>query len=126
MPELISVGAVESIGRGKGTRYLLSQRLYAALGTKGVYTRKRGLDRETNKALLERHLRGQGEAGSPLSELRQVLPSESESGIQVLLGELRSEGRVILRGRRRWARWVIATSKAPARKVDGKGQPEHA
>lgn len=112
LPGLIAAGAVESIGRGKGTRYLLSQRLYAALGAKGVYTRKRGLDRETNKALLERHLRGQGTAGSPLSELRQVLPSESESGVQRLLDELRSEGRVMLRGQKRWARWVIAASKA--------------
>jgi ATP-dependent DNA helicase RecG len=112
LPGLITAGAVESIGRGKGIRYLLSQRLYAALGAKGVYTRKRGLDRETNKALLERHLRSQGAAGSPLSELRQVLPSESESGIQRLLDELRNEGRVALRGQKRWARWVIAASKA--------------
>jgi ATP-dependent DNA helicase RecG len=112
LPGLITAGAVESIGRGKGIRYLLSQRLYAALGAKGVYTRKRGLDRETNKALLERHLRSQGAAGSPLSELRQVLPSESESGVQRLLDELRNEGRVALRGQKRWARWVIAASKA--------------
>ncbi len=112
LPGLIAAGAVESIGRGKGTRYLLSQRLYDALGAKGVYTRKRGLDRETNKALLERHLRGQGAAGAPLSELRQVLPSESESGVQRLLDELRSEGRVELRGQKRWARWMIAASKA--------------
>jgi ATP-dependent DNA helicase RecG len=91
---------------------MLSQRLYAALGAKGVYTRKRGLDRETNKALLEQHLRGQGEAGSPLSELRQVLPSESARNVQSLLAELREEGRVTLRGQRRWARWVIASPKA--------------
>jgi ATP-dependent DNA helicase RecG len=126
LPGLIAVGAVESIGRGKGTRHLLSQRFYAALGTKGVYTRVRGLDRETNKALLERHLLGQGGAGSPLSELRHVLPSESENGIQRLLDELRSEGRVILRGQRRRARWVIAASKATARRPDGKDEPEHA
>jgi ATP-dependent DNA helicase RecG len=112
LPGLIAAGAVESIGRGRGIRYLLSQRLYAALGAKGVYTRKRGLDRETNKALLEQHLRVQGAAGAPLSELRQVLPSESESGVQRLLDELRSEGRVALRGQKRWARWVIAASKA--------------
>jgi ATP-dependent DNA helicase RecG len=74
--------------------------------------RKRGLDRETNKALLEQHLREQGEDGSPLSELRQVLPSESGRSIQHLLAELREEGRVALHGQRRWARWVIASPKA--------------
>jgi ATP-dependent DNA helicase RecG len=113
LPRLIDSGAVEMIGRGKGTRYILSQRFYAALGSKGVYTRKRGLDHETNKALLEQHLRRQGEVGSPLSELRQVLPALAEGTIQSLLGELRSEGRVDLRGLRRWARWVIRQTKAP-------------
>lgn len=114
LPGLIAAGAVEAVGRGKGTRYLLSQRLYAELGAKGVYTRKRGLDRETNKALLEQHLRLQGDSGSALSELRQVLPSESESSVQRLLHELRSEGRIALQGQRRWARWVIADAKAKA------------
>ncbi|MEO8197834.1 MAG: ATP-binding protein [Thermoanaerobaculia bacterium] len=111
LPRLVEAGAVEMIGRGKGTRYILSQRFYAALGSKGVYTRKRGLDHETNKALLEQHLRRQGDVGAPLPELRQVLPGLAQSSIQRLLKELRSEERVELRGGRRWARWVIAPLK---------------
>jgi ATP-dependent DNA helicase RecG len=112
LPGLIAAGAVETVGRGKGIRHLLSKRMYAEIGARGVYTRKRGLDHETNKALLEKHLRSRGEEGAPLAELRQVLPSESESGVQRLLNELRSEDRVFLRGQRRWARWVIAPAKA--------------
>ncbi|MDK9718413.1 MAG: putative DNA binding domain-containing protein [Trichlorobacter sp.] len=107
LPNLVELGAIESVGRGRGTRYLLSRRLYAALGAKGVYTRKKGLDRETNKALLEKHLRNQGEVGAQLAELRQVLPAESESTVQNLLNELREENRVALKGKRRWARWFI-------------------
>jgi ATP-dependent DNA helicase RecG len=95
---------------GKGTRYLLSQRLYAAIGAKGVYTRKKGLDYETKKALLEKHLR-EYESGAPLAELRQVLPAESERSIQRLLSEMRDEGRVVLHGKRRWARWVFVKAK---------------
>ncbi|MQA90531.1 MAG: transcriptional regulator [Gemmatimonas sp.] len=115
IPGLIAVGAVESVGRGKGVRYLLSKRLYAELGARGVYTRKRGLDHETNKALLERHLITRGKDGAPLAELRQVLPSESERGVQRLLQELKAQDRVSLLGQRRWARWVIA-SEDPGRK----------
>lgn len=110
---LVAVGAVESVGRGRGTRYLLSRRLYAALGANGVYTRKRGLDWETNKALLERHLQAQGESGAALSELRQVLPAESLSVVQRLLDELRREGRVSLRGTRRWAKWLAKEFSKP-------------
>lgn len=109
---LLDQGVIERLGRGRGSRLLLSRRFYRHLGKAGVYTRKRGLDRETNKALLEKHLLENREAGAALGELRQVLPAESEGAIQRLLTELRSEGRVTLQGSRRWARWMIALPKA--------------
>lgn len=108
LPGLVSVGAVEVAGRGRGVRYFLSEALYAALGTKGTHTRKAGLDRDTNKALLLKHLSKQKEAGAPLAELRQVLPSLPASAVQGLLQELRDEGSALLVGQRRWARWKLA------------------
>ena len=105
LPGLIEAGAVESQGRGHNSRYLLSRGLYAALGKKGVYTRKRGLDHHTNKELLCKHIRENDGEGSPLEELRQVLPALSGKQIQVLLQQLREEGRVRVSGTRRWARW---------------------
>ena len=110
VPSLIAAGAVEAIGRGKGVRYILSEALYATLGAKGTYTRQRGLDRSTNKALLVTHLTQQSPQGAPLAELRQVLPTLPESAVQDLLRELRTEGKLVLRGERRWARWFIATN----------------
>jgi ATP-dependent DNA helicase RecG len=105
LPVLIEIGAVESMGRGKGTRYMLSRRLYAALGAKGVYTRKKGLDRETNKALLLRHIKDNRVSGSRMEELRQVLPTHSRSQIQVLLRELAKSEEVHNKGTTRAARW---------------------
>lgn len=105
IPGLIEAGAVETVGHGKGTRYLLSQRLYAALGAKGVYTRKKGLDRETNKALLLKHIKDNAASGSRMEELRQVLPSLSRSQIQVLLRELVRAQAVHSVGATRGARW---------------------
>ena len=105
LPELIRVGAVKVMGHGKGTRYLLSEGLYAALGAKGTHTRKKGLDRDTNKALLLKHLVKQGDGGAPLAELRQVLPALTEVAVQTLLQELRNDGQVVLEGQKRWARW---------------------
>jgi ATP-dependent DNA helicase RecG len=110
---LVDQGALESVGRGRGTRYLLSQRLYAAMGAKGVRTRRKGLDHETKKALLQQHLADQGEAGAALAELRQVLPAESESAVQRLLSEMRAQGRVDVRGVKRWARWVAVAKAHP-------------
>lgn len=104
---LAEMGVVESVGRGKGTRYLLSRRFYAMIGRTGAYTRRRGLDRDTHKALLLAHLR-EHPAGSPLAELQHVLPQLSVRVIQTLLYALRTEGQVHLVGARRWARWQIA------------------
>ncbi|XAH24398.1 ATP-binding protein [Xylophilus sp. GW821-FHT01B05] len=112
LPGLMAVGAVESLGRGKGVRYMLSEALYAALGAKGTHTRQRGLDRETNKALLVTHLSRQKERGAPLAELRQVLPALPESAVQDLLSELRAEGKLVLQGTRRWARWHVSGHRA--------------
>jgi len=112
LPGLIEAGAVESLGRGRGMRYHLSKGLYASLGKRGAYTRRRGLDHETNKALLDRHLKENAADGAPLADLCQVLPALSESAVQRLLGELRLEGKAELHGKRRWARWFPADSKA--------------
>ena len=112
LPGLLESGAIEAVGRGRGTRHILSRSMYAELGAKGTYTRKRGLDHETNKALLEKHLRDSTTAGAPLAELCQVLPALSESAVQRLLNELRAEGRGHVVGKRRWARWHMGPAKA--------------
>lgn len=110
LPGLISVGAVESIGRGRGTRYILAQGLYAALGSKGVYTRTKGLDRETNKALLLKHIHDNATSGAQMEEFRQVLPALSRSQIQVLLRELRKAGVIHSVGLTKAARWYPGPS----------------
>jgi ATP-dependent DNA helicase RecG len=104
---LVEAGAVESVGQGRSRRFILSKALYASLGAKGVHTRKRGLDHETNKALLFQHLKNQGDLGAPLSELEQVLPSLPEHKIRGLLYELKEENTIVLQGTRRWARWKV-------------------
>lgn len=104
---LTEIGVVETIGRGRGARYLLARRFYATTGRRGVYTRRRGLDREQNKALLLKHLRETRPRGCAISELHQVVPNISRAMVKRLLDELRREGKVCMRGKQRWARWFI-------------------
>lgn len=49
---LIEAGILEKYSRGRGVRYLFSRAYYDFIGKSGAYTRKRGLDRDTNKELL--------------------------------------------------------------------------
>ena len=102
---LIVMGIVEHIGRKK---YVLARSLYAATGKTGVHTRHVGLDRDTNKELLLKHIRQNNEVGTPFKELQQVLPSQSRCQIQKLLRELRVAGKVISVGKTSAARWYIA------------------
>jgi ATP-dependent DNA helicase RecG len=102
---LLDLGVIERFGKGRGVRYILSGGLYEFLGKPGVHTRKRGLDRETNKELLVKHIEKRCESGSPLSELRQVLPALTPAQVQGLLRELRREGRVHSAGQTKAGRW---------------------
>ncbi len=103
---LANEGIIERVGgRGRGSRFILSRSLYSFIGKRGVYTRTRGLDRETNKALLLKHIERNAVDGSVYQDLQQVLPSLTRHQIQKLLQELKSEGKIRVGGVRRHARW---------------------
>lgn len=105
IPTLIDNGIIERTGRGKGTRYILSHRFYTHLGKKGVYTRRKGLDRETNKGFIFKHIQDNKKTGSKLQELHQVIPSKSRRQIQGLLQELKKEGQIYNSGTTNASRW---------------------
>ena len=108
---LLDQGVIERIGRGRGVRYLLSRRFYRFVGRPGVYTRRRGLDRETNKALVLKHIQDSGAAGATFAELQEVLPGLSRDQVQTLLRQLKREGRIRVEGATKGARWFPATLK---------------
>jgi ATP-dependent DNA helicase RecG len=105
MNHLLTMGIIEHSGRDK---YVLARGVYEASGKSGVHTRLTGLDRDTNKELILTHIRRNGEKGTPLKELQQVLPSHSRKQIQVLLSELRDGGRVKLEGKTNGAKWYTS------------------
>jgi ATP-dependent DNA helicase RecG len=105
LARLVEMGIVEKTGHGRGLKYVLSRKFYSFLGKTGAYTRKRGLDRETNKALLVQHIKDSADDGCALGELEQVLPALSTSQVQKLLQQLKADGKVRVAGRRRTGRW---------------------
>ena len=105
LQSLVEKGVVERFGRGRGVKYILSRRYYKMVDEKGAYTRKKGLDRETNKALLLKHIKENRGSGSRLKELMQVLPALTMPQVQTLLRELKSEGEIHKVGSTRAALW---------------------
>jgi len=102
---LVETGVLELTGRGRGARYILAKRFYVMTGRKGVYTRKIGLDKETNKALLLKHIRASKAEGARMEEFQQVLPSLSRFQITRLLNGLREGGLILKKGKTRTTRW---------------------
>ena len=105
LPRLCDSGVVELVGKGRGVHYVLSKKFYEFTGKKGAYTRKRGLDRETRKELLLKHLKHYGRG--KLEEFYQVLPNLSRHQIYSLLKSLKSEGRISFVGSKKSGHWEM-------------------
>jgi len=99
---LTDLGIIE---RGKGRIYMLSRKFYEFVGKAGEYTRRKGLDREQNLALLKQHLDRRQDVGCKLEELCQVLPSLPSTHVQSLLQTLKRRGLAHNVGERRAGVW---------------------
>jgi ATP-dependent DNA helicase RecG len=102
LARLIDLGIIE---RSKGRTFMLSRRFYEFVGKTGDYTRKKGLDREHNLALLKKHIEDNAANGSRLEDLQQVLPSLPETTVRSLLNTLKRRNEAYSLGRSRGAKW---------------------
>ncbi len=112
--QLADIGIVEHISRNK---YVLARSLYSAAGKSGVHTRIVGLDRDTNKELLIKHIRKNGSKGTPFKELQQVLPGHSRGQIFTLLRELRKDDRIVCKGNTSAAKWYLIEDIGESKEV---------
>jgi ATP-dependent DNA helicase RecG len=102
--QFVEQGIVEHIGgSGKASRYILSKRFYSFIGEKGIYTRKKGLNRDTNKELLLAHLKNHNLG--KIKEFEEVLPELTRSQIHSLLKELKRSGKIKHIGSKRMGYW---------------------
>jgi ATP-dependent DNA helicase RecG len=102
LKHLIEIGIVESKGRNK---YDLARGLYEATGENGVHTRLIVNDHKTKKELLFMHIQNNLQTGVSLKEFQSILPGHSPRQIQMLLDELRSESKIVSKGKGRGAAW---------------------
>lgn len=116
LADLKEHGIIESVGRGRGTRYLLARKFHEFAGDTGTYTRRRGLDKETNKELLLKHIRDSGEHGARFADFHDVLPHLSRQQLATLLKELRISAKIVNVGIRRAARWVTVQKSKTTKK----------
>ena len=105
---LLDLGVIE---KGKGRTLMLSRRFYEFTGQKGVYTRKKGLDREQNLELLFKHIREQSSLGAKLEDLCQVLSALKPTHVQSLVRTLQNRGLVHVVGVKKYGRWFPGSGR---------------
>jgi len=90
--KFLQYGIIEPIGKGRGTRYILSRRYYDIIGQSGKHTRIKGLSRDQIKELILNHIR-QGKP-SRRSDLTSGFSECSPQDISNILQELRRAGKI--------------------------------
>ncbi len=93
---LMQENLIEQVGRNK---FILSKKFYVISGEKGTYTRRKGLDRETNRQLLLKHIQENSDTGSRLKEFKQVLPSLNTRQIQHLIKGMTEDNLIYSEGK---------------------------
>lgn len=99
-------GLIQSLGRGRGTRYVLNPQLYDAPD------KPQPFDRDAAKRRILDYLRARSDEGSPLSDLLNEFQPLSRDQMQTLLKELKADGRVHARGRTKGGRWFFGEEAA--------------
>jgi predicted HTH transcriptional regulator len=110
---LLDAGLLERAEKRGAKPRILSRKLYSVIGKSGVHTRKQGLDKETNKELLLKHISNCEPAGATMSEFLQVLPALNRRMIQTLLTSLVKDRKIYNLGPTRSARWHVESQEKP-------------
>ena len=100
--ERTKAGLIDRIARGK---LILSHKLHQPAGKPSVQTQKRDQTREQNKARLLEHIVANQKSGSALKDLIAVVPDLARNQVQMLLKQLREEGKAQPVGATKSARW---------------------
>lgn len=91
--ELKDAGVIERVNSSK---YILSKQYYASVDKKGLYTRRKGLDRKTNINLIVSHLENYKKGY--MKDFVDVLKDVPKSTINSYLAELKEGGIIELVG----------------------------
>lgn len=101
--KFLRYGIIEPIGKGRGTKYILSRRYYEIIGQSGKHTRLRGLSRDQIKELILNHIK-EGKTcniGTLINGFQECKPQDLSNMLQ----ELKKDGRIYFEGSHQHGVW---------------------
>lgn len=104
--KFLQAGLIELVGKGRGSKYMLSQRYYETVGKSGKHTRLKGLTRDQIKQLILNHI----DKGKPcaVKDLKLGFPEYTKKDISNLLQELKREGEIYFDGSKLKGTWRLS------------------
>jgi ATP-dependent DNA helicase RecG len=106
--KFLSAGIIERIGVGRGTHYILAQKYYAHRNELGVHTMLSGLDRDTYKELIMKHIKGKRRGTA--AQFQKAFKDLKAMDISNLLRELKNEGKIVHHGSKSRGYWTLPGS----------------
>lgn len=103
--KFLKLGIIESISKGRGTRYILSQRYYETIGQSGKHTRLKGLTRDQIKELILNHIK-EGKICN-IGILVDAFPECKPQDLSNMLQELKKDGRIYFEGSHQHGVWKM-------------------
>lgn len=105
LAHLVEQGTVEARGSGRGRRYHLTAAFYRSARDPAAYVRLRGTDRIQQEHMIVQYVTSHGRiTRSQAADMCMISPTQASH----LLRRLVDEGRLVLRGERRGAHYVLA------------------
>lgn len=96
---------IENVGRGRGSKYILSHRYYKTQGRAGLHTRLTSLSREKKKEMILQHLQRNKQA--VLSEFIDVFDDLKPRSVSNILQELKGENKIYFTGSKLKGVWRL-------------------
>ena len=103
--KFLKLGIIEKVGRGRGTKYILSHRYYSHVGKVGVHTRITGIAREKQMELILKHL-GKNQKGF-MKDFQDIFTELKPMDISNRLRELRLAGKIVHEGPKKKGYWRL-------------------
>ena len=104
--KFLKQGIIENLGRGRGSKYILSHSYYQHEGRPGLHSRLIGTSREEKKILILNHLKRNPKGY--MKDFKDIFPELKAKDITNILQELKSAGKIKFSGESSAGWWESA------------------
>ncbi|EKE20458.1 MAG: hypothetical protein ACD_7C00573G0002 [uncultured bacterium] len=106
--KFLELNLIENIGKGRGSKYILSSKYYEYEGKLWKHTQLVGASRDEKKLLILKHLKKVGKVGAQRSDFHNIFTENiSKKEMDNILQELRRNDEIFARGKGLSSYWFL-------------------